>query len=82
MNTNDKEKAKEIALNSVFLSDYAYDERSVRYGAEEMAKQKNEEFKQLLREHQEDFVDCGDWDGWGERPYFEVEDFIKTYLEN
>ena len=82
MNTNDKEKAKEIALNSVFLSDYDYDERSVRYGAEEMAKHKNEEFKQLLREHKEDFVNYGAWDGWGKKPHFEVEDFIKTYLEN
>lgn len=47
MNTNDKEKAKEIALNSVFKSDYPYDEHSVRYGAEEMAKYKNEFIEKL-----------------------------------
>ena len=75
MNTNDKEKAKEIALNSVFQSDYAYDEKSVRYGAEEMAKQKNEEFKQLLREHAVDCVDDG------EALTFDVEVFISNYLQ-
>lgn len=82
MNNNDKLKAKEIALNAAFKSNYSYDEISVRYGADKMCEYKNEEFKQLLRKHQEEFVNCGDWDGWGTKPHFEVEDFIKTYLEN
>lgn len=80
MNTNDKEKAKEIALNSVFLSDYAYDELSVRYGAEEMAKQKNEEFKQLLREHINDFIFGEDIGDVGEYIGVNIEDFINEYL--
>ena len=68
MNTNDKEKAKDIALNSVFQSDYAYDERSVRYGAEEMAKYKNEEFKELIRQHGDEIA------------AYSVEEFIGEYL--
>lgn len=80
MNTNDKEKAKDIAINSVFQSDYPYDERSVRYGAEEMAKHKNEEFKQLLREHANDYIIGEDIGDVGEVICFNVEEFINDHL--
>lgn len=73
-----KEKAKEIAKTSQFLSDFPHHEPSVEYGAIKMAEWKNEQIRNTLAKIYEEsydwkkencrndksFLDCGQIMEW------------------